>query len=199
MRDFTDDLSELRRRVDDAHHYLHIDTARLRIAELEAEAPKPDLWDDPDRARSRARPSSRGCKKTSTSSTGSTNASRTSRPFTRWAREEGDESLEPEIEAGIDALRERARPPRAACALHGEHDERDAICEVHSGAGGTDAQDWARDAAAHVHALGRASRVRRRDRRGPAGDRSRDLVGDVHGEGPLRVRAARQGSEACIG
>ena len=25
----------------------------------------------------------------------------------------------------------------------GEHDERDAICEVHSGAGGTDAQDWA--------------------------------------------------------
>ena len=24
----------------------------------------------------------------------------------------------------------------------GEHDERDAICEVHSGAGGTDAQDW---------------------------------------------------------
>ena len=25
----------------------------------------------------------------------------------------------------------------------GDHDERDAICEVHSGAGGTDAQDWA--------------------------------------------------------
>ena len=25
----------------------------------------------------------------------------------------------------------------------GEHDERDAICEVHSGAGGTDAADWA--------------------------------------------------------
>ena len=25
----------------------------------------------------------------------------------------------------------------------GEHDERDAICEVHAGEGGTDAQDWA--------------------------------------------------------
>ena len=27
--------------------------------------------------------------------------------------------------------------------FNGEHDENDAVCEVHSGAGGTDACDWA--------------------------------------------------------
>ena len=51
MRDFTDDLAELRSRVADAHAYLRIDDARERLAELEVEASRPDLWDDPDAAR----------------------------------------------------------------------------------------------------------------------------------------------------
>ena len=36
-----------------------------------------------------------------------------------------------------------ARRPRAARLFSGEYDERDAVCEVHAGEGGTDAQDWA--------------------------------------------------------
>ena len=51
MRDVTDDLSALRKRVDEAHAYLQIDAQRERLAELEAEASKPGLWDDPDEAR----------------------------------------------------------------------------------------------------------------------------------------------------
>ena len=47
MRDFSDDLSELRRRVEGARAYLKVDKARTRIAELEVEVSKPDLWDDP--------------------------------------------------------------------------------------------------------------------------------------------------------
>ena len=39
------------------------------------------------------------------------------------------------MRATLDRLELRA-------LFSGEHDERDAICEVHSGAGGTDAQDW---------------------------------------------------------
>ncbi len=50
MRDFSDDLSDLTKRVKDAHAYLHIDEARRRLVELEGEASKPDLWDDPDAA-----------------------------------------------------------------------------------------------------------------------------------------------------
>ena len=57
-------------------------------------------------------------------------------------REEGDDSVEPEIDVGGTALVRRPRQARARALFTGEHDERDAICEVHSGAGGTDAQDW---------------------------------------------------------
>src|SRR5260221_4790731 len=51
MRDFTDALSELRVRVENARAYLGIDEARTQLTELEAQASSPGLWDDPDRAR----------------------------------------------------------------------------------------------------------------------------------------------------
>ena len=59
------------------------------------------------------------------------------------AREEGDESVEPEIVGELDGVSLLTLDKLELRALFtGEHDERDAICEVHSGAGGTDAQDW---------------------------------------------------------
>ena len=51
MRDFSEDLADLARRVREAHQYLGIDEARSRLAALETEVSAPELWDDPDRAR----------------------------------------------------------------------------------------------------------------------------------------------------
>src|ERR671911_12148 len=51
MRDLTDELKALRVRVDEAATYLKIDDLRARRPQLEVEASRPDLWDDPDRAR----------------------------------------------------------------------------------------------------------------------------------------------------
>ena len=48
MRDFTDDLRELHRRLDEAEVYLRVGEARNRLTELEAEIGRPDLWDDAD-------------------------------------------------------------------------------------------------------------------------------------------------------
>src|SRR5262249_50866659 len=59
------------------------------------------------------------------------------------AREEGDDSVEAEIAAEVDALRADLDRLELRALFSGEHDERDAICDIHSGAGGTDAQDWA--------------------------------------------------------
>jgi peptide chain release factor 2 len=59
------------------------------------------------------------------------------------AREEGDDSLEAEIADGLASLRAALDTTELRALFGGEYDERDAICEIHSGAGGTDAQDWA--------------------------------------------------------
>ena len=51
MRDLTDELKGLRGRLDEAAGYLKVDELRARRPQLEAEASRPDLWDDPDKAR----------------------------------------------------------------------------------------------------------------------------------------------------
>ena len=41
MRDFTDDLRDLRRRLSEAHGYLRVDELKARVAELEIEVSRP--------------------------------------------------------------------------------------------------------------------------------------------------------------
>ena len=50
MRDVSDDISALRKRLDEAATYLKIDELRARQPQLETEASRPDLWDDADEA-----------------------------------------------------------------------------------------------------------------------------------------------------
>jgi len=59
------------------------------------------------------------------------------------AREEDDDSVEQEIASGAAQLTTELDQLELRALFTGDHDERDAICEVHAGAGGTDAQDWA--------------------------------------------------------
>ena len=141
MRDFTETLAELRRRVGDARAYLQIEAARTRMTELEQEASRADLWADQEQARK------------VTSELASLRddlevfdglEERLSEVETLYelGREEGDDSVESEIDVGAAALSSDLDTLELRALFTGEHDERDAICEVHSGAGGTDAQDW---------------------------------------------------------
>jgi peptide chain release factor 2 len=56
---------------------------------------------------------------------------------------EKDASIVAEAEAAIKALRERTAKAELATLLSGEADSKDSYLEVHAGAGGTEAQDWA--------------------------------------------------------
>src|SRR4051812_4636765 len=141
MRDFTEDLADVARRVAEAHHYLGIDQARARLAELEVEASQPDLWDDPDRARKVSGELSVVRDDVELVDALERRVSDIETLFD-LAREESDESLETEIVNEVDDLRRTLDKLELRALFSGEHDERDAICEVHSGAGGTDAQDW---------------------------------------------------------
>jgi len=142
MRDFSDELAALARRVADAHRYLRVDDARARTAELAAEVAEPGLWDDPDRAR---RLTSELARVGDDVALVDGLDARLSDVETlhQLAREEHDDSQEGEIAAGVEALTAELDGLELRALFTGEHDERDAICVVNSGAGGTDAQDWA--------------------------------------------------------
>ena len=51
MQDFTDQIAAIRSRLGEAAGYLRIDELKMRQPQLEAEASRPDLWDDQDKAR----------------------------------------------------------------------------------------------------------------------------------------------------
>ena len=142
MRDLTADLSELRRRLSESAKDLGLDAKRARLVELEKLASDPSLWDDQNEAR----------KVTSELSVVKDDIdllegleSRLSdvEVLYELGREESDDSVEAEVEAGLAALIKEFDALELRSLYSGEHDERDAVCEVHSGAGGTDAQDWA--------------------------------------------------------
>src|SRR5437773_1513999 len=141
MRDNTFDLADVARRVRDAHQYLRIEAARKRLAELEAAASDPALWDDPERARKVTSELS-GVRDDVDLIDGLEQRVSDVQTLFELGREEGDDSVEVEIASELDALRKALDGLELRALFSGEHDGRDAICEVHSGAGGTDAQDW---------------------------------------------------------
>ena len=57
--------------------------------------------------------------------------------------EEGDEDVITEAEAALKTLRDEAARRELEALLSGEADANDTYLEVHSGAGGTESQDWA--------------------------------------------------------
>ena len=142
MRDFSDDLADLRRRLADANGYLRIDAARVRLVELEKEASDPALWDDPEAARKVTTELSR-LKNDIDLVDGLDGRLSDMETLDELAREEGDESQEGEIAEGLASIDRELAALDLQALFTGDHDERDAICEIHSGAGGTDAADWA--------------------------------------------------------
>ena len=141
VRDFTDDLNAVRKRVDEAHAYLHIPDQRVRLSELEADAARPDLWDDPDAAR-QVTSELAGVRDDVELIDGLSERVDDLDTLYELAREESDESIVPEIDTGLETLRGALDTLELRALFTGDHDERDAICQVSSGAGGTDAQDW---------------------------------------------------------
>ncbi len=103
MRDFSDDLTELRRRVEGARAYMMIDAARDRIAVLEEEVSRPGLWDDQLQARKVTTELSQLQRRRESVDelNGTVSDLET---LAELAREEGDDSLEGEIATGIGAL-----------------------------------------------------------------------------------------------
>jgi len=142
VRDLSGDLAELRARVAATATALDVEGKRGRLAKLEMAAAVPGLWDDPDEAR-RVTSEMAGVKDDVDLVDRLNRRLSDAEVLFELGREEGDDSVEAELEEGLSGLAADLEALELRSLYSGEHDERDAVCEVHSGAGGTDSQDWA--------------------------------------------------------
>ena len=142
MRDFSDDLKELRRRLGEAETYLKIPVNRARLAELEMEISRPDLWDDQDEAK-RINTEYANVKGDLDTYDRLAQELEDAEVLHEMARELDDESQEADIQSAIDSISASLRQLDLRSLFTGEHDEADCIVQINAKDGGVDAQDWA--------------------------------------------------------
>ena len=141
MRDFSDDLKELRRRLGEAGSYLRVDESRSRLSELEAEMGRPDLWDDAEQAKALTAEYANGRDDLATYD-GLDQMLSDAEVLHEMAREEDDETQEPEIAASIASIGKSLDILDLRSLFTGPHDAADAIVQINAKDGGVDAQDW---------------------------------------------------------
>jgi len=142
MLDFSSQITALRTRLADTQDYLRIADLRHRQPQLETELARPDLWDDAVAAQILQREFS---EMSDDLQLFDSLESRVEDLATlhELAREEDDESLEAELDKEVKSLERDFAALELRALFTGEYDERDAIVDVNSGAGGVEAQDWA--------------------------------------------------------
>ena len=119
-----------------------IASKRRELNELQQQATKPDLWDDPNRAQKIMAELS-AIESDLRAYDQFAQSLEDLEVLNQLAREEDDDATAEEVAAGIARLRDQLADLEILVLLGGEHDQRDAIVTVHAGAGGTDSQDWA--------------------------------------------------------
>jgi peptide chain release factor 2 len=121
-------------RLREAERSHDLDRLQARRAELELEASAPGLWDDADHAREVTTELGRVIEDLEMLAG---LAERLSDAETLY------ELLRSEIEQGLADLDRRLSSLELRALFAGDYDDGDAVAEIHAGAGGTDAQDWA--------------------------------------------------------
>jgi peptide chain release factor 2 len=142
MRDLSDELKALWSRLEEAEGYLRVDELRARRPQLEAEASRPDLWDDPDRAK-QVTAELAGVIDDLDRYEGLSGRLDDAETLYELARDEGDDESLAEVEQSLSTVDADLRRVELRSMFSGEHDERDALVTIQAGEGGVDAQDWA--------------------------------------------------------
>jgi peptide chain release factor 2 len=136
------DIAALDSTLTTVERVLDVEGLRGRITNLEQEASDPNLWDDQTRAQ-----------KVTSDLSHAQNELRRVEDLRRrvedlpvlyeLAAEEGGQDERDEADAELRQLREDIEALEVRTLLSGEYDEREALVNIRSGAGGVDAADWA--------------------------------------------------------
>ncbi len=140
--DIPDALRSLADRVAEAEHFLGKDRLDSRRTELEKAASEPGLWDDADHAREVTTELGRVSEDLEQLAQLAEQLS-DAQTLNELIEEESDDSLRPEVEGVLDSLDRTLSALELRSLFAGPYDDGDAVAEIHAGAGGTDAQDWA--------------------------------------------------------
>ncbi|HYL49709.1 MAG TPA: peptide chain release factor 2 [Stellaceae bacterium] len=133
---------EIRRALALLRRHLDWDKSNGRLAELNRAVEAPDFWNDSDRAQQLMRERTRlekgvgGYRRIEQELTDTL-------ALAEMAEAEGDQAMLDEAQKTLAKLRDDVQARELDSLLSGEADGNDAYLEVHAGAGGTEAQDWA--------------------------------------------------------
>ena len=115
---------------------------QARLSELDKQAGDSDIWNDPDVAKTVMQERS-NLEAELSKFNGIVNELNDCVMLIELGESEGDEQAVLEAENDLMKLAEKVNKYRLESLLSGEADSNDAYLEIHAGAGGTEAQDWA--------------------------------------------------------
>lgn len=142
MQDHSVEIQALQRRLVEVETYLGVEDSRIRRKELEAEVARPDLWEQPESARAMTTELAEINNDLTVYEDLSADVS-DAELLNDLALEESDTATSDEVAEMISTLKSRFKRLELRSLLSEEFDGHDAVCQLKSGEGGTDAQDWA--------------------------------------------------------
>ncbi|RYL95795.1 peptide chain release factor 2 [Sporolactobacillus sp. THM7-4] len=143
------ELSEMKHEIDEMEGRLKefrglfdLDSKKARIAELEEQMTMPGFWDDNEKAQKVIDESNNLKSKVNSLSELITKFEDLQVAY-ELVKEENDADLKNELEESLAEAGKAFNHYETQLLLSGKHDRNNAILELHPGAGGTEAQDWA--------------------------------------------------------
>ncbi|MGN6184219.1 MAG: peptide chain release factor 2 [Thermoanaerobaculia bacterium] len=133
-------ITDLRDRSVNVRSYLDVAGARRALDEVEREMSQPGFWDDQEKAQDVGRKRARIEKRIES---GQSIETKVDDLDTLLELQKEGENVDNDLEQVVLQLEAEINAVELTMKLSGEHDLRDAIVNIHPGAGGTESQDWA--------------------------------------------------------
>ncbi|MEM9058178.1 MAG: peptide chain release factor 2 [Pseudomonadota bacterium] len=135
-------VDDLESRTQALRGYLDYDLKAERLVEVSRELENPDIWNDPDAAQELGRERVRLAEVVETLDQ-LTRGCADARELLALAAEENDADTLAEVDSDVARLRGDVERLEFRRMFAGEMDPQNAFLDIQSGAGGTEAQDWA--------------------------------------------------------
>lgn len=139
--DLRPEVVALKKDIDALEAALAIEKKEQEIKELDELSAQPDFWNDSDNSQKILQKSS-GLKNVVSGFKKLCERQEDLLTMIDIAVEADDDSMEEEIKQEYNSLTQAIAETRLQTLLTGEYDDKNAILTFHSGAGGTEAQDW---------------------------------------------------------